>query len=194
MIYIIRHTEKLHAPRPQHVPYAEHTQDIPLTQAGISRALRIADFFNTKTNVKKIITSPFRRTVQTAQIINQLIKGEVSVDQRLSERTLCSNHETSQQIRRYNETSLSDWSWRAPNGESMNDVAARLESVIGELDAASDHDILLVSHSRAIQAYAGITGSDNVIDYTSADPAVIIPYGTILAIQDARVYNITYIE
>lgn len=195
MIYIIRHMEKeRHEPVSEGQSYAEYTRTIGLTPAGAARAIRVADFFAHRAHVRRIVSSDFRRALQTAEIIGKTLNVHVEVDDRLGERVLCNDGTTTEQIDRYNRKSLADWSWRAPGGESMDEVSDRLSAAITMLDDDPTGDTLLISHSRAIQAYAGRTDNDNALHYTSSDPSIIIPYGMILGISNNIVRTVSRVE
>ena len=189
MIYAMRHTEKNHhTPMRTNESYADFTERVMLTSEGIARAQRAAVFLSSQTNIRRIISSHFLRAKQTAEIIGEICNVPVEIDHRLGERILCNDKSTESQIKLYNQKSLSDWSWHAPGGESMDAVFERLNKVVTEINTlAIDGDTLIVSHSRSIQAYAGTMRNDATIDYASADPSVLIPYGLLLKISNDSV-------
>jgi len=60
------------------------SQDIPLNQTGEKQATEAADILK-KNNIKHIVTSPLIRATKTAEIINKILKANVTVVEELSE-------------------------------------------------------------------------------------------------------------
>lgn len=187
MIYIIRHTEKDRPIRAKNENYSSYTMNIGLAKDGVIRAEKIANYLMQNANITKIISSRFARAIQTAEIIGKLLDVETSVDRRLDERTLCADKISIETVNRYNEISLNDWGWAAPGGESMVDVSNRVHDLISELNKTElNGDILLVSHSRALQAFIGNTGKNKYAQHLREEPSAMIEYGEILKINSDR--------
>ena len=194
MIYIIRHTKKeQHGSIPEGQSYLEYTKGVPLTAEGELHAERIADFLSVHANIQSIVASPYKRTLQTATIIGDLLDVPVKIDDNLRERELCSGSMSMEEIYGYNENSLRDWGWSAPGGESMDTVFRRFKKAFDASAKPANRDVLLVSHSRAIQAYAGNVKNDKKLGYRSADPRMIIPSGFVLGSCDGVLNAVAYV-
>ena len=161
--------------------YSKFTEQIPLSPRGEEHAREIAEYFAKEHRIHTIITSGFVRALQTAEIISSHTKAQVVVDDRLRERVLCTDELGIETIQNYNQRSLVDWEWKAPGGESMNEVADRFKGVIDEV-LIHTSDVVIVSHSRTIQAYMGKYTKDTTFEYLSKVPEMLITYGTILEI------------
>ncbi len=104
-------------------------------------------------NGARLISSPLRRCTETAAAIS----AEVEIDERLIELDYGDLEGTP-----VSDVSASTWSawradddWRPDNGESHNDLAQRVWSLLDDLASqAAEHDIVLVSHVSPIKAAA----------------------------------------
>ena len=135
-IYLVRHGEKQKA-----------AGDPGLTERGIQQAEETAEYF-THISLDKIISSPLRRTVQTAEIIAHKVGMTSSTDTRLVERSNW-NGETSF------EAFVEDWRKASRNrtyqplvGDTSVHAGQRLED---EIQAeAGVNNLLLVTHGGII--------------------------------------------
>lgn len=198
MIYLVRHLEKTHPIfNPTERSYYEHTRTVSLTEGGRLHAMRVAMFLQKKIQTCTIVSSDFTRAQETAYIIGEHLHVPPLVDPRLSERVLCANDVTPEKISYYNIRSLQDWSWRAPGGESMRDVAIRMRQAVESAQNAieGDEDLVVISHSRAIQAMLGVyfQNTPDAKYYLSSDPALIIDYGAVIQIDKSKII-ITHVK
>jgi broad specificity phosphatase PhoE len=74
-IYIVRHAEKA---KPLAGMMIHEANNPPLSDSGQLRAIRLRDELRNK-NVKHIFSTPFRRTVSTAEPLNELL-GTTSIE------------------------------------------------------------------------------------------------------------------
>lgn len=184
MIYLIRHLEKEPIDKDVRTDdYAARTKTVTLSQEGIARSNRVARYIKEEMNVKSIYVSDYVRTEMTADIVSRYVAVPVNLDSRLVERTLCTGAFSQDTIHDYNERSLMDWGWSAPGGESMNDVANRMHQCISSLKLADDEDVLIVSHSRSIQAYLGNFHSTYSPAFHSSQMDFRVPYGMVIPLQ-----------
>ena len=127
-----------------------------LTQEGRRQALTLANHLEKRFKVDKIYSSPSKRTLETAEILNDALQSSIHIQNDLREID-CGDWEdkTSELIERTNPEQWAVWqseplAFRFPNGESLLDVRARtvpfLENLIGE----TGQTIALVSHSATI--------------------------------------------
>ncbi|GIH28047.1 phosphoglycerate mutase [Acrocarpospora phusangensis] len=127
-----------------------HT-DIPLDEVGVAQAARAASLL-AALKPTMIISSDLQRAHHTALALGRLTGLDVTVDKELRERG-GGDWEglTREEIR-------AGWpeefrNWQAPNGESVTDVAYRVNAAVRRWAAALDEDGLLVvaSHGAAIR-------------------------------------------
>lgn len=100
-----------------------------------------------------IVSSPFLRTKESAQILSRLVNKDVQFDERLKERFFGTYNLRSN-------THYSDvWSFDSENKhhktngvESVSEVYSRVKSLVEDLEISySGYDIFLVSHGDALQ-------------------------------------------
>lgn len=111
VIFLVRHCEA-----------AGQEPDAPLTDAGLAQAEALAGFL-ADLGVDAIFASEFLRARQTAWPLAQALALPVVVDRRLNERTL-----SPQPVPNWQDIvrdSFDDHDFRAPGGESANDVLER---------------------------------------------------------------------
>jgi probable phosphoglycerate mutase len=143
------------------------SSEIPLTEVGIRQseeaALRIAKLFKPEA----VISSPFRRALQTSEIIAALLRLPIEIAQDLHERDLGTlrgqPYDQARAMRRKDPSydRALKWLWRPPEGESYEDVRRR---VIGAFDSMlekySGREIVVVSHGVVmLSVWAHIVGA-----------------------------------
>ncbi len=152
--------------------------DSPLLEQGEKDAYalkkRIADI-----PLNQILTSPLQRAFKTASIIAGTVP--VQADERLKEMNFgaAEGMKTGEIIQKYPE--LYDDLWNHPerftrfdNGESFDEVAARLSSLISELRVLDDdRHILLVGHGMVLVVLQGLLRGLEKKDYPLINRAVL---------------------
>ncbi len=126
--------------------------DLDLTELGRTQAAAAAQAFRQR-DVSRIVSSPLRRAVQTAEIVARNLGLDFTVDARLVEIDYGLWDE-----RALAEISDSDWAqWRSdadfapPNGESLRSVSERA-AAFAEATLATDGNSIAVSHVSPIKA------------------------------------------
>lgn len=180
MIFLIRHFEKDSKPYDKLIEsYFQYTLNRPLSELGVEHAKKAAYYLKHHNSI--VVSSNFKRSLQTA---NVLTEKNILTDERLGERVLCDERH-SNLFKEYNERSLSDWNWSAPGGESMESVADRMKQAIDEFSSIySDKNLVIVSHSRSLQAFLGLY-CEGLEAYKNSNVSLIVKYGEIITIEPA---------
>lgn len=125
--------------------------DLPLTQLGARQVRGTAQKLAAKQcNASLIVSSPLKRTVQTAEIVAEVLRIPIKTDQRLVEFNAgdWSLRPIKDVVADYAKIPLQQRpSFRPPGGESWLDIAQRMRAVIED---AEGEDVILVSHSSPI--------------------------------------------
>ncbi|HEX4063855.1 MAG TPA: histidine phosphatase family protein [Streptosporangiaceae bacterium] len=142
------------------------TSDVPLTETGLRQAKAAASWLAARGGVELIVTSPLRRTRQTAAEVAAVTGAPVRVEDRLRESDFgkwegLSFAEASEQWPEAMAAWLADPAVPPPDGESFTDVGRRVGAALDALLAAEPgRRCLIVSHvtpikelvARAVQA------------------------------------------
>ncbi|GIW44987.1 MAG: hypothetical protein KatS3mg077_2269 [Candidatus Binatia bacterium] len=156
------------------------TPDVPLTALGREQALQAAALIRSRFRPSRVISSPYRRAWETAELIAATLELPLVADAGLRE----------QDIGRFAgqpyEAVLADasfqeqnpWSWRPPGGESLEDVAARVVPAVQRI--AENHrsqELVLVTHAGVIRALcAAACGEWNRIPTARNGQLIVIDY------------------
>ncbi len=135
--------------------------DVPLSELGHHQAQAIGQWYAEQPAHKRptiILSSPYKRALQTAEEVSKAINVEVVFDERLREREFgVLDRLTSRGIRAKFpmeaelRARLGKFYYRPPGGESWTDVLLRLRSVLDSLARDyADQRVLLVCHSVVI--------------------------------------------
>lgn len=133
-LYLVRHCQA-------------HGQEVSasLTEAGFQQAERLVSFFKGK-KLDRILSSPFRRAIQTAGPLAAARGLEIERDDRLAERVM-SGTDMADWKEKLKET-FDDFSLAFDGGESNESGMKRVSSLIGDLLAAEERHLVLVSHGN----------------------------------------------
>ncbi|OSS41487.1 Alpha-ribazole-5'-phosphate phosphatase [Desulfurella amilsii] len=144
-IYIVRHPEVENAL----LKVFNGSLDVDLSKNGLVQAKKLKEFFKDK-EIKKIFSSPLKRCIKTASIIQEAINCELIVNNRLKERNFGIFESLSwQEIEKNYPIEASSFlkdpfNFKIKNGESFSDVYNRVKSFLEEFDF-SEHT-LIVAH------------------------------------------------
>lgn len=140
-IYLIRHGQK-----------QPHAGDPGLTTIGIDQAKQTGKFL-TQFPISKIVSSPFKRTVETAQHIASELDLEHTLHDDLIERMNWGDPTiTRQQFLQEWIKATNDREYIPKYGDSSLATGQRIESVISQIADENQH-IVLVTHGGAILDY-----------------------------------------
>ncbi|MGX1193057.1 histidine phosphatase family protein [Metabacillus sp. SLBN-84] len=133
-LYLVRHCQA-------------HGQEVSasLTEEGFRQAERLVSFFEGK-KIDRIFSSPFRRAIQTTEPLAAARGLEIERDDRLAERVM-SGTDMADWKEKLKET-FDDFSLAFDGGESNESGMKRVSSLIGDLLAAEERHLVLVSHGN----------------------------------------------
>ena len=119
--------------------------EAPLTQEGVKQAAALDSFFN-GVPIGKIISSPFKRALDSVQPLAERLQLTIKTDMRLSERVLSTDHlpDWQEKLR----MTFEDYSLTFNGGESSREAADRILEVIDELP--EDENTILVTHGNLL--------------------------------------------
>lgn len=135
-IYVVRHCE------------AEGQQiDAPLTEKGHKQALELSDFF-ANLKIERIITSPYKRAIDSIQPFAHDSQLEITHDNRLSERIL-SNQNLEDWFEKLQLT-FQDMELKFEGGESSREAMTRILQVVEEAFQRENNHIVIVTHGNLL--------------------------------------------
>lgn len=136
-IYLVRHCQAV-----------GQDAEAALTDQGREDAARkIVDFFVHK-NIGAIVSSPFKRAVETIKPFAEIARIDIELDERLKERILSS--ENLEDWLTKLEQTYQDMSLRFAGGESSRKAMNRGIAVIEELASRSATNIIVVTHGALL--------------------------------------------
>jgi probable phosphoglycerate mutase len=139
------------------------TPEVPLTDAGREQVSAAADWIATRYRPVRIVSSPFARARETADIIARRLVLPVAIEQDLRER--CYGELAGQPYAAvlgcpdYDRATY--WLWCPPGGgETLVEVAARAGAALDRVAAAAPaDDVVVVSHGAVMMAlWRHVTG------------------------------------
>ncbi|MEH7386413.1 histidine phosphatase family protein [Bacillus sp. JJ1521] len=131
-IYMIRHCE------------AEGQEpEACLTEKGQKQAVELATFFNNR-NVDRIISSPFKRAIQTIQPLANELSIDIETNPLLAERVLSSTNmpDWFEKLK----ATYEDFDLTYEGGESSREAANRIIEVVDDVLKSDGEHIIIVSH------------------------------------------------
>ena len=140
-LYVVRHCRA-----------SGQAPEAPLTDEGRAQAERLADFL-APLAPDRIVASPFRRAIQSAEPLAARLGQEIEVDARLRERNLGDPPiaDPFEQLR----LSFDDVDLCLPGGESSRAALARAEAARRDLLAHGARRTVVVSHGNLIALLLG---------------------------------------
>lgn len=142
---------------------------VPLTTAGREQAQRTAAFLRPLVRAPRLVSSPYARARQTAEILAAQLGCAIELEHDLREQSLGELHgqpyEAALTTPGYD--AQPRWAWRPPAGETLLEVQARAARALAALARASvGRDLVAVSHAGTIQScWAHIDGSWEGVPY-----------------------------
>lgn len=185
MIYLVRHgqTEFNRERRIQ------GRFDSPLTELGVRQAQAVAGLLKDlirEADGWRIVSSPLGRAASTAQIAGQRLGLPVELDDRLREISW-GPHDG--RLRAELEAELPDtfartsWAFDVPDGETYEDVAARVASWLADLPPEPERRIIAVSHGvtgRVLRGlYAGMGRDRAATQDVPQDAVFLLQHGRV---------------
>jgi 2,3-bisphosphoglycerate-dependent phosphoglycerate mutase len=133
-IYVIRHCEAAGQP-----------PEALLTDKGLKQALDLCEFFfNIK--IDRIISSPYKRAVQSIQPLAKRLNVEVEIDSKLTERVLSTNSfsDSFEKLK----TTFDDMELKFEGGESSSDAMKRIVEVVENAFNSNNENTIIVTHGN----------------------------------------------
>jgi broad specificity phosphatase PhoE len=148
---------------------------IPLTRAGRDQARAAADWIAARYAPRAIVSSPFARARQTADLLAVPLGLAVRVEEDLRERNYGSLAGEPYSTPRPGYDPATYWTWQPPGGETLVEVAARAGTALDRIAIGGPvDDVLVVSHGAVMLAlWRHVTG-------TWAEPRVVPNTGVIV--------------
>ncbi len=129
-----------------------------LTEKGIEESKNAAKKLKKYGGADMIISSPFLRAKETAEIIGDILGVKIQIDERLNEIDHGSACEGRDQFMCLGETTPSDLKFKFGDGESWMDVRKRMAAVLADLNKKYEgKKILIVSHGDPLAILEAIT-------------------------------------
>jgi probable phosphoglycerate mutase len=131
------------------------TPDVPLTDTGWSQVQAAAEWVAARYRPVRVVSSPFLRARQTADILADRLAVPIVVEEDLRERsygTLAGQpYAAALACADYDRSAY--WQWCPPGGETLTGVAARAGAVLDRVVAAAPaDDVVVVSHGAVMLA------------------------------------------
>jgi broad specificity phosphatase PhoE len=129
------------------------TPAVPLTQAGRVQARAAAEWIAARHAPDAVVSSPFTRARQTGDILAEVLRVPVVVEDDLRERSYGAFAGRPYGAPREGYDPQAYWTWRPPDGETLVEVAARAGAVLDRIARASaGREIVVVSHGAVMMA------------------------------------------
>ncbi|MBO0588913.1 histidine phosphatase family protein [Sporosarcina sp. E16_8] len=133
-IYVIRHCK------------AEgQSSESPLTAIGIRQAIELSAFFD-NVKVEQIISSPYKRAIQTIQPLAERLKLEIEINSQLKERVL-STEPLEDWLQKLSET-FDNHDLKFEGGESSDEAANRIIGVVESIFKSKFENTIIVTHGN----------------------------------------------
>lgn len=141
--YLIRHGDKV-----------RNIGDVGLTDLGEEQSRLIGKLLKHR-KIDCLVTSPLRRSRETAAIISTILGLSYSEDQRLKERISYGDikNQSYAEYVKLCALSVQDRSYVLPNGESSISAGKRVEEVLQNFIHAPFKNVVLISHGGVIGDY-----------------------------------------
>ena len=151
-LYFIRHGDRYETP-----------PDPELTELGINQARKTGQFLK-QFPITKIIASPLKRALQTAEHIANIVKVPLSIDERLRERINFGDQKGQTREEFWQEwiRSSAERNFIPQTGDSSFKTGKKVETMIRELNEKDAH-IVLVSHGGTIADFLRNIVSEEVL-------------------------------
>lgn len=139
------------------------TPEVPITDVGREQAAAAAEWIAARYRPARVVTSPYRRARQTADILAGRLTLPVAVEEDLRERSYGElagrAYAMVREVAAYDP--LEYWRWCPPGGEPFDEVVARAGAALDRIARAAEAaDVVVVSHGGVMLAlWRHVTGS-----------------------------------
>jgi broad specificity phosphatase PhoE len=156
-VYLVRHGQTNH-----NVAATHQGRDATLTELGRQQARYVANSLKLFP-IELILSSPFDRAKESAEIINKSLKKEVVFTEELREIMFPSalhgmhyDHPTSLEVRALMKKNANDPDWHHSDEENFYDACKRAQKLIKSFEAYGKEHILAVTHGGFLWTLMGI--------------------------------------
>lgn len=151
-IYLVRHGQKM-----------PHAGDPSLTQLGKQQALETGRYLQ-QFKIDLILASPYKRTVETAQIISKELNQGFNISPALAERMNWDEDDVTKHdfLAEWNKATLNR-DYRPQSGDSSRSTGKRIQELIKNV-GLDDVSLLLVTHGGAIIDYLRNVFGDGAVE------------------------------
>ncbi|MDF2787260.1 MAG: acetyltransferase, family protein [Neobacillus sp.] len=135
-IYLIRHCEAEGQP-----------EEAPLTNDGFKQAIQLSEFFR-GIPVDRIISSPYKRALQTVEPLAKRMNLEIEKNELLTERVLSSKNlaDWLEKLR----ATFDDFELKFEGGESSSEAQKRIITVMEEVLKSEELNTIIVTHGNLL--------------------------------------------
>lgn len=133
-IYVIRHCKAEGQPA-----------ESPLTKEGFSQAEALSTFFD-NVKIERIISSPYKRAIQTVEPLSKRLNVEVEINDYLKERLL-SNEPLSNWLEKLRKT-FDNPNLKFAGGESSKEAVNRIVGVVESAFKSDIENTIIVTHGN----------------------------------------------
>ncbi|MDQ0253546.1 2,3-bisphosphoglycerate-dependent phosphoglycerate mutase [Evansella vedderi] len=158
-IYVVRHCEAEGQP-----------PEASLTEKGFNEAKDLANFFS-NVRIDRILSSPFKRAIQSIQPLAEKLEIDVEINNGLAERTL-STINMPDWLEKIKET-YEDMDLKYKGGESSKEAMDRIVNVVEKALISESQNIVIVTHgnimSLLLRYYNRNFGFNEWSDLTNPD-------------------------
>lgn len=151
IVYFVRHGESEHNAKRIHQP-----SDSPLSDSGLKQAKQLASRFK-NVPIDVILTSPYKRTMQTSEIISDELKLEFEMEPHLVEMRrpseIINKSWDDPDIRRIKNTIFENWiepNYHYSDEENFFELKERAGKAISKILTIDGSHVLVVSHGHLI--------------------------------------------
>lgn len=133
----------------RHCKATGQESDAPLTKEGLLQAKELAQFLSGY-QFDCIVSSPFKRAIDTIKPYAESIHAEVKKDDRLAERILSTQTDPDWDWRTHLKRTYNEEHLKFPGGESTFEAKQRVKSLILDLQAESINSVLMITHGNLL--------------------------------------------
>jgi broad specificity phosphatase PhoE len=142
--------------------FAVSPNDLPLTDLGYSQARDAARLIAARFSPQLVVSSEMLRARETARIISGVLAVPLQIEPDLHEREIGALRGRSYDslINESDYDPEHPWTWKPRNGESYEDVQARVAPILDRLAADPADEVVIVSHGGVMTClWAYVTGN-----------------------------------
>lgn len=134
---------------------ADPSIDVHLTDTGKSQAKALAEKLKS-VDLDRIYVSELKRTLQTAEIVNQYHGVDILTDKRLNDGRSGFEGKHFSEYDAALDSSTDKWTVRFNDGESIQDIRDRAEKFLKDMESTGLDSVLIVTSAWIIQALLAI--------------------------------------